>query len=234
MKVIDLIQNLSYGELSNLAIGVGGTGTIPEDKWPMVLLHANEGLLRLHTKFTLKEKDLLIELVEHITNYHLDSKFAESNWVPAEQPYPYIKDLIAEPFTNDVIRILSVYNNWGQQLPLNDPTNVNSVFTPQAKIIQVPHPVNGMSLNVVYQASHPKLTVSDLEKEIDLPDTLVSALTAYIGFKVFGNMVTPEALQKSQELLSQYNAVCDEALMTDVVSVSFTNTPTFFEDRGWI
>ena len=234
MNVTQLIKNLSYGELSNLAVGMGGTGTIEEEKWPAVILHANEGLLRLHAKFLLREKDVLIELVEHITNYHLDSRFAESQWVPGEQSYPYIKDLGNEPFTNDVIRVTSVYDQFGNRLPLNDQTNHSSLFTPQAKVLQVPYTIHGASLNVVYQASHPTLSTENLEQEIELPSVLHGALTAYIGYKVFGNMVTPEALQKSQELLGQFNSICDEVVMTDTIGTSISNTFPLFESRGWV
>jgi hypothetical protein len=113
MNVDQLFQNLSYGELSNLSMGVEGEGAIEEKHQPKIILHANEGLLRLYTRFLLLEKDVLIEQVEHITNYHLLKRFAESNWNPEEEPYAYIKDLGREPFEEDVIKILSVLTVMG-------------------------------------------------------------------------------------------------------------------------
>ena len=71
MNIEDLFTSLSYGELNNLSMSADGSGSIEESKQPQILLYANEGLLRLYGRFLLKENDVLIEMVEHITNYHL-------------------------------------------------------------------------------------------------------------------------------------------------------------------
>ena len=97
MILSDYFTELSYEELSNTAMAVDGTGTIEEVHQPKVVRYLNEGLRRLHGRFPLIQKDVLIELRDHITNYHLIPRFAESNWVPEEVEFPYIKDLIQEP-----------------------------------------------------------------------------------------------------------------------------------------
>ena len=76
MILSDYFTELSYGELSNTAMAVDGTGTIEEAHQPKVVRYLNEGLCRLQGRFPLIQKDVLIELRDHSTNYHLIPRFA--------------------------------------------------------------------------------------------------------------------------------------------------------------
>lgn len=234
MNVNDLFEQLSYSELSNLNIGVEGTGAIVEEKQPAIVLFANEALLRLHTRFVLKEKDLLIELVSHITNYHLIERYAESRAPQPGVPYPYIKDLAGEQFIDDIIKITNVYDTSGYSLLLNDADHIDSVFTPRDKLLQVPYPITGSMLNVLYQAKHPILTMDNLEAEIVIPDVLVSAMRAHIAAAVYSGIATPEAMAKSAELSMKYETLCAEVTERDAVNSSLSNTNTRFAKRGWV
>ena len=68
MKLPDLYRELSYGELSNLALGVEGSGAIAEEHQPRIVQFANEALLKLYSRFILKESTLIISAYEHITH----------------------------------------------------------------------------------------------------------------------------------------------------------------------
>ena len=235
LTVSELFSLLSYGELSNLSMSTEGGGSIELSKQPTVILYANEALLKLHSRFCLSEKDLNLELVPHITNYHLIPRFAESNQGEKHERYPYIKDLLCEKFEGDVIRVLSVYDKFGCELPLNDAGNPLSVFTPQPVVLQVPHPTAGMSLAVHYQARHRKLSVDCEEDEtIELPDTLHVALTSYIAYNVYTTINTAEATAKAQEHLAKYEATCQEAEEKDLVSTSTSQTNVRFHRNGWV
>lgn len=234
MNIEDLFTSLSYGELNNLSMSADGSGSIEESKQPQILLYANEGLLRLYGRFLLKENDVLIEMVEHITNYHLKKKFAESSYDPEVVHYPYIKDLINEPFNEDVIKIIAVYNSLGQKVPLNDSERIDSVFTPQATMLQVPRPINGATLSVMYQAKHPKLTLEDLSQEIELPDVLHGALTSFIASRVFSHMNTDVSTAKAAEHLAQFDAICADVEDRDLVQTSIATTNARFGKRGWV
>ena len=60
MKLLDLFERLSFGELSNLAIGMEGAGTIRESDQRKVLAHVNDGLLQLYSRFILQTKYLFL------------------------------------------------------------------------------------------------------------------------------------------------------------------------------
>jgi hypothetical protein len=234
ITVTDLFRILSYGEFSNLAIGSDGAGTITSAAQPRVVQHANEGLLRLYSKYILSEKDVIVELVEGITHYHLDSRYSETVYNPAEVEYPYIKDMGRETFSNDVIRVLAVYDSLGHRRPLNDIEYSDSVFTPQARVLQVPWFIEEVSLSVLYQASPPILSHSDPAGEVELPDALVGALTAFVAYKVYSGMNTAESTGKALEHKARYEEICAEAISEDLVATSISTTNSRFDKRGWI
>ena len=234
MRVTDLYRMLSYGELSNLAMSSSGAGTILEADKPKILIYANDALLRLYSKFILREKDVLIELHDHVTNYHLDSRFSVTGQDALVAPIPYIKDLPLEPFENDVIKILSVYDSLGSKLPLNDAECYTSVYTPQANVLQVPNPIAGDCLSVLYQAKHPALDVARPNDIIQLPDVLHSALTGFIAYKVFSHINTQESTAKAQEHLSLYTNILSDAVESDTVITSISGTNVRFQKRGWV
>lgn len=236
MNVSDLFQSLSFGELSNLSLSNNGDGTIIETQQPKVLRHANEALLRLYSRFVLKEDDVVIEMYEHITNYELKAKFAE-RFVPEQgtgEKHRYIKDrYTAEPFKDDVIRILKVFNSLGQEMVLNNETKRWSLFTPRPKTLQVPLPIRGQALSVNYQARHVKLTGS-LNQEVELPDVLEGAFMSYIASNVFTDMGGPENLQRGQVLMAKYETICVEVEAKDVISVTNSSSASVFEQQGYV
>ena len=234
MNVGNLFEMLSYGELKNLSMSSEGGGSIREEDQHTIILYANEALTRLYSRFILKEKDVLVELVGHVTNYHLIKQYAETCYDEEVVPYPYIKDLGREPFEEDVIKILSVINSNGEELPLNDTENPMSLFTPQATVLQVPRPVERQSLGILYQARHPELRQDETDGAIELPLVLQGALTSYIAHKVYGGMNTQEAMAVSQTHYANYEAICSEAVDKDLVNTSVSQTNTRFQKRGWI
>jgi hypothetical protein len=238
MNVTDLFQSLSLGELSNLSLSDGGSGTIIEAQQPKVIRHANEALLRLYGRFVLKEDDVLVQMYEHITIYELKRKFAETYVPPAgvaKQKWLYIKDLHTEkPFQDDVIRILKVFNSYGHEMPLNNEDERWSLFTPRTKTLQVPIPLRRQALSVSYQARHNRLSVDQLDAEIELPEILEGALTSYIASNVFTDMGGPENIQRGQVLMSKYEAICVEVEEKDVIGVTNSSSASVFEQRGFI
>jgi len=234
MNIEELFKKLSYGELSNLSLSGEGSGEIIEARQPKLVFYANESLIRLYTRFILKEQDVLIGLVNHITFYHLIDKYAESNWPDSGVDFPYIKDLNREPFANDVLKILAVYASNGREIPLNDNEHPASVFTPQANMLQVPRPQTGFSLSLLYQAKHKALSHEDLTQEIILPDVLHGALRAHIAYQVYSHMNTAEASAKAQEHYNMYESICLDAIDKDMVNTSVSTTSTKFHNRGWI
>ena len=229
-----VLEQLSLAELSNIHMSNSGTGVILGEYMPKVILHINEGLLRMFTRIVLAERDVLIEQHDHITNYHLLSRFAAYANNGSMEPYLYIRDLPNEKFKDDVIKILKVFDSTGARLPLNDDNKDNSVFTPQNNVLQIPFPETGICVSVLYQATPPTLTVNDLDKTVELPDGLFECLRAYVAYKVFSAIATQEAQAKSQEHYTYFNSLIDEATTSDSSNTSISTTNSKFSERGWI
>lgn len=238
MILNDLFRDLALGELSNLSFASKEAPTIVPEKRPQIVVYTNEALLVLHSRFVLKEKDMLVEMREALTNYHLLKRYAWSRYDKDNPPnrwdMPYILDTPAEPFEEDVIKILSVWNSFGQKMPLNDPENPMSVFNPQSNVLQVPFPIAGQSLAIEYQAKHPPLDHCRCEDDILLPDVLWPALKAYIAAKACTHMNTQEMTAKGGEHMLNFEAICQSVVEMDLVNTSSSSTNSRFHKRGWI
>ena len=231
MNLPELYRLLALGELTNLAMAVDST--ILEEERAKIVLHANEGLKRLYTRFLLKESDLYLDQRGHLTTYSLTSKYAQSNYNGSAGHSFYINDLGA-PFEDDVLKVLSVWNRLGEEVPLNQAHLWHSVFTPQPTVLQIPHPGEGKPLTVHYQAAHPKLSVDDPQANVELPEFLVGALTKFIAAEVYSNMNTQESTVKAGEFSSKFESICVDAIALDLVSTGGSTSGIRFIKNGWV
>lgn len=235
MRTLELLERLSHGPFSGLSIGNEGDGTIKPDRIPAVIGYTNEGLVRLYTRFTLSEKELILELKEDITSYKLNSKYAYSKFVVGQTFEPYILDAAHDKFEDDLIRVLTVHRTGHARLPLNDTGVIGSLYTPMVDVLQVPDPWPGVPLFVTYQAKHPKITIEDLATSvIELPMVLEDALMNYVAHKVFSFMNGKEHVSRAADLLSAYENICAEVKEHDLVSASLSSTNTKFQRRGFV
>jgi len=236
MNVGTLLKSLAYGELSNLSMSNSDTGVILEAKQPKLIDHANTALLDLFTRFILLEKDVIIERKEHLLFYPLSSRYAVTNPDPDPADTLFLVDSEFKPFTDDVIKILSVFNIEGELMPLNDIEHSMSLFTPQPTVLQVPVLLEEQPLGVVYQAHHPLLTVETIDETetIDLPVSLHNALKAHIAYQVYSGMNGQEHSAKANEHFTRYEMICEEVRSADLVNSSMSFTSYKFHDRGFV
>lgn len=235
MNLQEFCKRLANGRLSNTNLIEDNNGlTIKLSHRTKVIDAINEGLIRLYTRFILNQKDVVICLRSHINYYHLNSIYSETLYPQDGVEIPYILDLPGEVFVNDVLKILSVYDYEGTELPLNDNNHSNSVFTPKFDVVQVPEPVTGKLINVVYQAKHILLSVGDPLEEIVLPEPLYGALEAYVAHLLFADINSDDSKVKSDKQLLKFEQICSEILMTDSVSTTTIQTNSKFQNRGWV
>lgn len=229
MIVSDLLARLSYGPLSNLSIGQDGAGTIDPSKVPVVIQYANDCIQKLFTKFVLIEKQLIIQQSETQTTY----KINVANTVSSGAVGAYILDTMDNPYTDDLIKILGVFDQYGHEIHMNDEGSHYSVFTPRVDTLQVPEPKDGEPLFLIYQAKHPKLDPSVTTTTIDIPSILEQALVNYVASEVFSNMNGQENLVKAKDLMDKYTITCGEVLQEDLVNSSVSQTSKKFHERGF-
>ena len=68
MQLQEFLARLSYGPLSNLALGGDGSGVIPLVQVPRVTGMVEQALLALHGRFVLRSKELLIRATRNRTS----------------------------------------------------------------------------------------------------------------------------------------------------------------------
>ena len=112
MQLGDLFANLSYGSLSNLAIGGEGSGVIPAQHEPRLVSLTNQALKLLSGKFLMCEKEVIIRAIEGRAIYPLEYEFAESN--TAATGDKFIVDTVEQPFMEDVVTVLEIYDELNQ------------------------------------------------------------------------------------------------------------------------
>lgn len=229
----DLFSRLSYGPLSNLALSNEGAGGIIEARQPGMVHYTNEALLRLHSRFVLKEKELILRMADGVSNYEFSPAhtYVQSTATSAT----YIMDSKTKPFLNDVIKVLKVFDAGGCQMALNDDNDCNSVFTPTPNSLQFPRICPNNLVFVLYQARHIPLSGNPvkLDSFIDLPDVLEEALLSYIAHKVLANMNGQEHAARAAIHLSNYEMVCANVREGDLVNNSISSSNAKFEIRGF-
>lgn len=233
--VEDVFRTLAQGHLSNLAMATEAEtdGLIREKDRNKLVGYMNTGLLRIYSRFCLLEKVLMMQQYEHITQYHLDKRYAMFNEDRPAENSPYILDLPNEPFLDDAIKILSVYDKEGTELPVNDGNNPLSVFTPYPTTLQVPNPVDETPMSLVYQAAHPKLALNVFNSEIFIPLVLEEALLSFVASQVFSHMNTQEGTAKGQEHLANYELVCAQVEGKSHADISAPDNDEKFSARGF-
>lgn len=209
LTVQNLIEKLFYGELSNLSISERGLEDISLSDRKKLIHLINDSLTELHTRFSISNKELLVQSIEWKSLYLLDPVHAYMN--PSDE-LKYILDTPNYEFTGDIIKILGVTNERGDPLPLNDAEQWASVFTPSYNELQLNHVGDEQVFNVTYQASHPKLSSEDgwLVQEIEIPPITENLLRTLVSYKFYDGMSGQDNSTKAQSHMTKYEYLCTE------------------------
>jgi len=235
MILSEIFDHLTYGELSQLAIGGNNTDGIKEADYKAIVGHINLALTELYKRFPLKLNSVAIQLYDHITNYKLHSDYAITNESSTET-YKYIIDSPYYPFTDDVLMIERVINENAEELPLNDTNEYYSLFTPMYNVVQVPYPDLDNAIEVQYKAAPTKIdtTVDGFDPdttEVVIPNHMLEPLLTYVAYRIY----TGNKLNKGSDisnLYSKFNALCAEIDYKGLVNKDI-NTNLNFWRNGW-
>lgn len=237
----EIIDDLSYGSLSNLAIGSSGKGSIPDADQARIVHHINRGLTKLHSRFVLYQRELYIRIQEDVHLYPLLRQAGESyhDHTTSNPPMRYIIDSAEAPFSEDVIRILGCWRPSKidptdlVEVPLNDENAEESVWTPATSTLQILDGKAGDIYHVMYQADHYRLRTGVGPQKVYLPEILYEALEHYVAYKIFGSMNGEEHTIKAQEHRNTYESVLLRAIDLDLVKAVSVSTNVKLELRGF-
>jgi len=223
MKLREIFEHLAYSELSQLNVGDVSLGLINESNYDKVLSAVNLGLTALHTRFCLKQNEVIIELEQ------------------GKYSYVVPKD--------DLLKVEIVYTDSGYELPLNDASQYYSVMTPNLKTINVPKDiVDGLvgvpeeyaasSLKLVYRANHKIMPYGfngyDAEQvEIDLPYAYVEPLLYFIGSRFHNPMGLINDFNVGNNYAAKYERACQEIEKSNI-RVDQGKQNTRLAMGGWV
>lgn len=234
MTLDECLKQLALGKLSNTSFAENGK--IIEDKKEVVVSQINEALLRLYTLFPIKEKSVIVELYEGRTEYPLASDHSVRKATGLiTDPYDfYIMDTEANPFQDDILTIMSVWDDIDRKRPLNDPENILSVMTPQPNIIEVNVTATGRVLNIIYRAKHLILTPDKGEDKVEIPANLFGALFSYVAYLIHSSINTKEAVENAQKYFVEYQNIVNEIIQNQTFTPDKLVLDKKFIKRGWV
>lgn len=236
MKLEELLQRLSFNELSSIAAGESGDGVIQARRMGMVIDSINTALTDLYSRIPLSEKEIIVETVDWKSNYLLDSKHARST---GGTEMKWIVDSPTYPFRDDIVKILSVCNEVGEELPLNDAQQWASAFTPTHNVLQLMHPGAKQAVTVLYQALHPKILMEPesgsnfLSQTIDMPALIEDLFRARIAQSVFSGIGSDNAILRHQTYLSYVENRFNELKATTSLTDTGLDTNVKLHLRGY-
>ena len=228
MTLEELFQQLSCGELANLAVAVEATGAIRKDQRNRIIGFANEALLRLHARLPLRE---VRETVTVTGQADLD-----------------------HPLDPDVLTVVSLMGDQdgyeGRSIAFGTHPIPKTVWFGNG-VLHLPRELGqwaggSLRLQVVCRLRHPEfmflppVTVphdpnvpGGEAQEINLIPSLHEALTAYIAAKFYGGMNSQDALVVAAGHRTRYEQVVAETLAQGLVPTEMLPAGKF-EARGFV
>lgn len=223
MKLIEVFNQLTSGEFSQLCIGGAAEGEITEANYGKVVNHINLGLTALYKRFFLKEGRIALTMVPGRSIYPIHSTYAVNN-TKSKEVLRYLIDSPTEKFSDDILRIESVLTDIGFEIPLNDVLDPLSITTTSPTILRLPAALVAQAqslpdnlktsgLTVVYRASHPKLNpdagaFNPETLELELPESHLEALLLYVASRANTPMGMVNEFNAGNNYASKYEMEC--------------------------
>ena len=206
MLLSELFNYVVTLDSSSLDLDTNGDGVVKAAHYPKVINAINLGLTHLYMEFPIRERSVIVQLYDHITNYTLSSQYADTN-TSSNEVYKYIEDSAAYPFEDDVSIILSVTNEIGTALPINDSAEIDSIYTPYYNVIQHPYPNDDNAISVIYKAKHQEIPINATAATyvVDLPMQVLPILLLYVNHKLLAAINKEESMAKLNEYIGALN-----------------------------
>ena len=216
MNLKDVIDQLSHGELRNTFMADTSDGELTERNKEMLITHVTMGLTALHTRFFLKERTHVVNLVPGTGTYRIN-----------------------EP---DLLRIEAVRDMVNDEYLINVLGEPESLHTSDYRTLDVPlalyEKLESPTLEVFYRANHLPLGKSvkylPLDRtEIDLPYTHLEALTLYVASRVMNPVGMSETFHDGNNYAAKYEQACQRIELAGF-EISQTGGANKFAVGGWV
>lgn len=223
MKLQEVFDQLSEGELSQISIGGQEAGVINEANRNKVVNHITLGLSALYKRFNLKTRRLTIPLQKDSDTYELK--------------------------IDDILKLEKVLTDSDYELNLNSDGDPYSCFTPTMNSLRVPQVILDQSpdlpdqlktdsLTVTYRANHPKLinkfgVLMPETNEVELPMSHLQALLYFVASRFHNPIGMVNEFNAGNSWYAKYEGECQrleaENLQVDKVAENYK-----LSRNGWV
>lgn len=216
MKLSEIFEQLSHGELSQLYMGGAETQGVSVEHYHQLTNHVNLGLAALFQRFNLKEGTATIPLDPATRQYSMRGM--------------------------DALKIERVYLPDKTELPLNDQGKDWSCSTPTLLDLVVPEGLEAefgvTEVVVVYRAKHPEIDKEEAAfdpemVEVDLPYSHLQALLYFIASRIM-NPISPQGeYHAGNNYAAKYEQAC-RVLENQGLQVRQEADKDRFTANGWV
>lgn len=257
MQLEELIQSLALGELGGTKLFLDKPVN-PDALYEMtkkqratLINHINDATMAICTKIPLHWESTVLRLVEGQNTYELHSKHSILKMPPEmelpdemiygdEEAYYYIYDARDYPFRDNILSIQKVTSISGlYDISIGDMSYKNAVYTPRPNIIEIPE---DMFENEEYVTLHflghipriPILTAEGSPYEVELPYSLIEAVSAFICHRIQMHPQDPNNASVGISHLERFNAICAEHMKQNIGNMSGDTNIYRFSQGGWV
>jgi len=246
MKLKEVFDQLTHGELSQMCMGGAEEGQIVEANYPKVVNHINLALTALYKRFYLKEGRVVLAFVPGRSIYPVHSKYAISN-AQSDEPIKYLLDSSQE-FLDDILKIEAVETEAGFSIPMNDVLNPLSIMTTSPtvlrlptslvnQVVSLPEDYRTNTVTVVYRANHPKIDMTTPfnpeSVELELPDSHLEALLLHVASRVNTPAGMVNEFNAGNNYARLYELACQQLEVANY-QIDQSNSNTRLTQNGWV
>lgn len=233
----EIFDLLADGELSGTHLKRGHSGGLDEGEYPKVVGHINLGLLELFKRFNFLTDEIRLHITPGTFNYFLrGDRIASLQNMDSET---YLENNNINPFENNIIKVLNVYNAIGKDIPFNDRNAVLKIMSVGYDHLRITPIETKQVLDILFQASYPKIVVDENfipeEYEMHITDAVIEPLLFYVGARIFKPMGVNSSTQdsdKSTSLNQEYELACQK-IETFGLDVQINDNRNNFTQKGF-
>ena len=225
MKLQDIYDQLSYGELRQLFLGEGDdtTDTTMPIDFKKVLPSVRLALTALHTRFRLRTGTVSVPLELGKQSY-----------------------ILLHPDLLKIEKVFGVYGGKKYEIPLNKAKDLSSIQTPSMNSVLIPSDteeapwlLETTALTVEYRQDHTPIdthvaNAAPLVVDVALPITHMEALLYYVASRLHNPLgMDPGAMHEGNNFAQKYEMSC-QMLEANGFAVDEDNTNDRLERNGWV
>lgn len=236
MKLSEIFNQLTFGELKQLGIGGFEQGAIQPASYREVVNHINLAMLNLYTRFPIKENFIYLRTQADKFVYQL----VPANAVSSNPTSGFILDSVAAPFTGDILRVGSMYDEDGNELDVNDENAEKSIYTNAYDSIQIPYATGDELITITYRAKSKVITVPqavatlDINQTVDLPEVLLEPLLVYVEYRVHKARGGEAGIAQANIAKQHYEMLCVDIEKRNVLRNANNTTNLKPKLNGWV